>query len=49
LSSCHQEVAPRDLPVQFAHLLARDGGTQLSSKRNRVLGVVMGFHGNDSF
>jgi hypothetical protein len=44
LPGCDEEVPPRSLAVEFPHLLARDGLAQLSSERNGVLGVVMGFH-----
>src|SRR5262245_59169634 len=44
LPSCDDEVAPRSLPVEFAHLVARDSSAQLSSERNRVLRVIVGLH-----
>src|SRR6185436_19847747 len=44
LSSCNDEMPPGILPVQFAHLVARDRCAQLSSERHSVLGVVVGLH-----
>src|SRR4029453_4125066 len=46
LSSCHDEMPPGNLLVELAHLVARDRSAQLSSERYRVLGVIVGLHGN---
>src|SRR4051794_29284890 len=46
LSRCHRGVPPGIFLVQFAHLFARKRPPKLSSERNRVLRVVMRFHGN---
>src|SRR6185436_20117493 len=44
LPSCDEEMAERGLLVKLTHLVARDGFAQLSSKGNRVLGVVVRLH-----
>src|SRR4051812_7728497 len=46
LSRCHRGVPPGIFLVQLAHLFARKRPPKLSSERNRVLRVVMRFHGN---
>lgn len=48
LPSCDEEVPRCRFAVEFPHLLARDGRAELSSERNRVLGVVVGFHWRSS-